>query len=65
MGVIGFGTGKMYYNEDTTTGESIDNNEDRLLILDGTARLDYIDQAPEPEKKTRLETLLNYIKRKL
>ncbi len=36
----------MFHFEDTTRVEDIENQEDRLIILDGTARLDYIDQPP-------------------
>jgi len=37
---------KMFHFEDTTRVEDIENQEDRLIILDGTARLDYIDKPP-------------------
>gem|GEM_PF-2675517 len=36
----------MFHFEDTTRVEDIENQEDRLIILDGTARLDYIDKPP-------------------
>jgi len=55
----------MFYSEDTTTREADDHSDDRLLILDGTARLDYFDQKPEIPKKTKLQVFLDYIKEKL
>ena len=55
----------MFYTEDTTTREELDkDHDDKLLILDGTARLDYFDKKPEIEDKTRLQGLLDFIRNK-
>ena len=37
----------MFHFEDTTRVEDLEKQEDRLIILDGTARLDYLENPPD------------------
>ena len=53
----------MFYTEDTTTQQNTDSDDDTLLILDGTASLDYIEQKPDHiEHTTVIEKIAQYFK---
>lgn len=58
----------MFYFEDTTTTVSTehDKDEDQLIILDGTARQDYLDEenfAPNKRKEDDTLTLLDRLRK--
>ena len=54
----------MYYSEDIPEKDEADANEHSIPILDGTARVDYFDQHPDAPQKNKLETLLDYLKKR-
>ncbi len=51
----------MFYFEDTTQIEKIVEQENKILILDGTTCLDYVDEKPVFDKKSRLKTFFGYL----
>jgi len=51
----------MFYTEDTATQENTDDHDECLLILDGTARLDYANENPiQIKDKTVIETVTQF-----
>lgn len=51
----------MKYPEDTKSKAEADSTEDRHLVLDGTANLDYSDDEAVPRVKGLIELLNQYL----